>query len=166
MKTALLSSLLLLGALFVAARLGLFSGQPPQDLGVRDGRLKPPSPTRNSVSSQAGLYPDHPQRAYADIAPLPVRGGDGRTALLKLSELLRGQPELRVVERHHDYLRAEARTRWLRFVDDLEFWLDPAQQVIHVRSASRLGREDFGVNRKRIEHIRAAWVAETGTAGD
>ncbi len=166
MKTALLSSLLLLGALFVAARLGLFSGQPPQDLGVRDGRLKPPSPTRNSVSSQAGLYPDHPQRAHADIAPLPVRGGDGRTALRRLGELLRGLPELRVVERHHDDLRAEARTPWLRFVDDLEFWFDPTQQVIHVRSASRLGREDFGVNRKRVERIRAAWLAATDTFDD
>ncbi len=166
MKTALLTSLLLFGALLVAARFGLFGGQPPQDLGVRDGRLKPPSPTRNSVSSQAGLYPDHPQRAYADIAPLPLRGGDGRTALLKLGELLRNQPELHFVEQRRDYLRVEARTRWLRFVDDLELWFDPAQQVIHVRSASRLGREDFGVNRERVERIRAAWLAATATSGD
>jgi uncharacterized protein (DUF1499 family) len=42
-------------------------------------------------------------------------------------------------------------------VDDLEFWLNPAQGVIEVRSASRLGREDFGTNRQRIERIRSAY---------
>ena len=64
-------------------------------------------------------------------------------------------PGARVVEDRADYLRVEFMTRWLRFVDDAEFWLDPASNVIHVRSASRLGRKDFGVNRARIEAIRA-----------
>lgn len=58
----------------VAAQVGLLSGQRPGDLGVKDGRLKPPSLTRNSVSSQAALMPDHPQRAYASIDPLPFKG--------------------------------------------------------------------------------------------
>jgi len=43
----------------------------------------------------------------------------------------------------------------LRFVDDVEFWFDPAANVVQVRSASRIGRKDFGVNRARIENIRA-----------
>ena len=42
----------------------------------------------------------------------------------------------------------------MRFVDDVEFWADPASGVVHVRSASRVGRKDFGVNRARIEAIR------------
>ncbi|MEO5655608.1 MAG: DUF1499 domain-containing protein, partial [Nitrosospira sp.] len=54
----------------LAGQLGLLKGTQPTDLGVHDGRLKPPSKTPNSVSSQASLYPDHPQRAYAEIAPL------------------------------------------------------------------------------------------------
>ena len=53
---------------------------------------------------------------------------------------------------------AQARTRWLGFVDDLEFWSNPAAQAIEMRSASRLGREDLGVNRQRIEAIRAAYL--------
>ncbi|WP_234414081.1 DUF1499 domain-containing protein [Ideonella sp. A 288] len=47
----------------------------------------------------------------------------------------------------------------LRFVDDAEFWVDPAAGVVQVRSASRLGRKDLGVNRDRIETIRARWRA-------
>jgi hypothetical protein len=56
-----------------------------------------------------------------------------------------------------DYLGVEFITRWLRFVDDSEFWLDPANNAIQVRSSSRLGSRDFGVNRARIEAIRARW---------
>jgi uncharacterized protein (DUF1499 family) len=56
-----------------------------------------------------------------------------------------------------DYLHAEFTTRWLRFVDDVEFVVAPAERVIHVRSASRVGREDLGTNRRRVEAIRAAW---------
>ena len=43
----------------------------------------------------------------------------------------------------------------MKFVDDTEFWYDPAAQVVQVRSASRVGRRDFGVNRARVESIRA-----------
>jgi uncharacterized protein (DUF1499 family) len=43
----------------------------------------------------------------------------------------------------------------LRFVDDVEFLLVPAERVIHVRSASRVGYSDLGTNRKRVEALRA-----------
>ena len=65
----------------LAAQLGAFSGQAPANLGVRDGRLKPPSKTPNSVSSQADLWAQHPMQDYARIAPLAVQGqraGDPR----------------------------------------------------------------------------------------
>ncbi len=61
-------------------------------------------------------------------------------------------PGASVIEEKPGYLYAEFRTRLLRFVDDVEFLL--GEGVIHVRSASRLGRRDFGVNRKRIESLR------------
>jgi hypothetical protein len=64
----------LLVMLWVAGQLGLLRGRPPATLGVRDGRLAPPSKTPNSVSSQASLYPDHPQHDYAGIAPLAYTG--------------------------------------------------------------------------------------------
>lgn len=54
------------------------------------------------------------------------------------------------------YLHAEARTRLLRFVDDVEFHLRPADGEIAMRSASRLGYSDLGANRRRLERLRAA----------
>jgi len=64
-------------------------------------------------------------------------------------------PGARVVTKQSDYLYVQFSTRLMRFVDDAEFWFDPASGLVQVRSASRLGRKDFGVNRARIEAIRA-----------
>jgi uncharacterized protein (DUF1499 family) len=60
-----------------------------------------------------------------------------------------------VIKAERNYLYAEYRTRLLRYVDDVELYYDERQGVVHVRSASRLGRRDFGVNRKRVEALRS-----------
>lgn len=159
MKNLLLVLIGVVAAVLAGARLGLLNGQRPADLGVTNGRLKPPSLTRNSVSSQARLYPDHPQRAYAAVEPLPLRDRSAAASLQTLAAVLQAMPGVTVVEQRPDYLYAQAQTRWLRFVDDVEFWADPAAGVVEVRSASRLGREDFGVNRARIDAVRAAYLA-------
>lgn len=160
MKTAIyvIAAILVLAAL--AIQLGALRGKRPADLGVNNGRLKAPSLTPNSVSSQASLYPDHPQRTYAEIRPLPLKHASGTTSVEALASMLAAMPGIRIVEQRADYLRAEAETRWMKFTDDLEFWIDPSRKVIELRSASRLGRKDFGVNRERIEAIRAAWLAQ------
>ncbi len=144
--------------LVVAGQLGWLQGTPPTDLGVREGRLKPPSNTPNSVSSQAVLYADHPQRHYADIGPLPVQG-DGPATLARIKTIVAGMHGARVVSSEPDYLYAQFTTPLLKFVDDVEFWFDPAAKVIHVRSASRIGRGDLGENRRRIEAVRIALPA-------
>lgn len=145
----------LLALLTVAAgQLGWLQGTPPGDLGVREGRLKPPSMTENSVSSQAALYPEHPLRGYAAIAPLPVKG-DGPATLARIKAVVESMAGARVVKSDPDYLYVQFTTPLMKFVDDAEFWFDPANNVIQVRSASRVGRKDFGVNRKRIEAVRA-----------
>lgn len=154
LKSVLFMLVLLAVLLALAAQLGLLRGRMPGDLGVRDGRLKPPSMSPNSVSSQAGLYPDHPQRAYAQIAPLPVHGSGPQT-LERLRRIVESMEGARVVKADSGYLYVQFTTRMLKFVDDAEFWFDPRSNVIQVRSASRLGRSDFGVNRARIEAIRA-----------
>lgn len=146
--------LLLLGA----ARLGLFSGSAPANLGLREGLFKPPSKNPNSVSSQAKLWPDHPQRSDAAIAPLTLKG-DGPATLAQLAQIIESMPGARIVERRADYLYVQFTSKWLRFVDDVEFWFDPTAAVVQVRSASRVGRKDFGVNRARIEAIRAGLAA-------
>jgi len=146
----------LLALLAVAAgQLGWLRGTPPTDLGVHDGRLKPPSLTENSVTSQAALYPDHPQRNYSDIAPLAVKGS-GPATLARIKTVVEGMDGATVVKSESDYLYAQFTTKLMKFVDDVEFWFDPANNVIQIRSASRVGSKDFGVNRKRIELVRAA----------
>jgi uncharacterized protein (DUF1499 family) len=143
-----------LGVLAVAAgQMGFLQGHAPADLGVNGGRLKRPSGTPNSVTSQADVFAGHPMIDYARIAPLPASGG-AQASIARLRSVIEGLPGASVVEQRDDYLYARFETRLLRFVDDAEFWYDPASQAIQVRSASRLGRKDFGVNRARVEAIR------------
>jgi len=156
-----LLALVVAAALVVlAGQLGLLAGQAPS-LGVRDGRLKPPSRTPNSVSSQAQLYPDHPQKAYAAIAPLSFKG-DPAKAMTTLAQVLAARPDCELKQQTPDYLYATCRTQLLRFTDDLEFALDAPAGVIQLRSSSRLGHGDRGVNRARMEAIRARFAQNQG----
>ena len=137
-----------------AGQFGLFKGRPPTEPGLREGKLKPPSRTQNSVSSQAALWPEGEYAVeYAKIEPIAFTQ-DSALAMNRLRDVLAGWPGARIVENNPEYLSVQFETRWLRFVDDAEFLLDPSARVIHVRSASRLGRKDFGANRQRIEAIR------------
>lgn len=150
-----LAALVLLAALAVlAGQMGWLQGRAPDDLGLREGRFKPPSATDNSVSSQAGLWPGHPRREAAAIAPLALVG-DGPATLQRLHTVVTALPGARVVTFEGDYLRVEFTTPLMKYTDDTEFWVDRAAGVIQFRSASRLGRSDLGTNRKRIELIRA-----------
>ena len=145
-------------ALLVAGQMGMLRGQAPTDLGLKNGQLKPPANNPNSVSSQASLHPNHPFRAYADIAPLTYTG-DGAAAFARAVAIVKATPGTIVVEEKPGYLYTQCQTRWLKFTDDLELALDESARVIHVRSASRLGKSDLGVNRARVEAIRTAMAA-------
>ena len=151
--------IILIVVVSLAAQFGLLSGKQPNNLGVTSERLKPPSQTRNSVSSQAHLYTDHVQMQYASIEPLPFKNNNAAASVQALLTVLKSMPGVTIVDAKPDYIYAQARTKVLKFVDDVEFWVNPAKGVIEVRSASRLGREDFGVNRARVEAIRAAYAA-------
>lgn len=132
-------------------------GARPGHLGVRDGRLAACPSTPNCVASQAD---DEVHR----VAPLPFAGSPDE-ALARLAAIVRSLPRTTIVAQRDGYLQAEFTSLLFRFVDDVEFLADPAAGVIHVRSASRIGRSDMGVNRKRIELIRQHWnVSDTGTS--
>ncbi|MEP6971708.1 MAG: DUF1499 domain-containing protein [Betaproteobacteria bacterium] len=153
LKRILIAVMVLALALIGAGQSGLLAGSQPASLGVHDGRLAPPAMTPNSVSSQADLYPGHPQREHARIAPLAY-SGDRAAAMARLVDVIRHMDGAHVVSEKPDYLYAQFQTRWLGFVDDVEFWQDPVAGAIQVRSASRLGKSDLGENRRRIEEIR------------
>ena len=133
--------------------MGLFAGKRPDSLGVAAGRLAPCKPTPNCVSSQADRGD-----AVHYLAPLPG-GSEPHEAFAALKRIVRETPRVTIVRDEADYLYAEYRSRLLGFVDDVEFSLDRRGGVIHFRSASRLGRGDLGVNRARIEDIRARLAA-------
>jgi uncharacterized protein (DUF1499 family) len=127
--------------------MGLLSGKRPTDLGVRDGKLKPAPSSPNCVSSQA---PD----STHSIPPLTYKTTP-EAALKAIAEIVRATPRTRIVSQTNDYLYAEYESALLGFVDDVEFWLPSGLKIVHVRSASRVGHSDFGVNRKRIEDVRS-----------
>ena len=132
-------------ALFACtAVLSACSGTAPGNLGVQDGHLTGCPPSPNCVSSQAR---DSEHR----IAPLPLQGDPANTRSRLLS-LLAQAPRVAVVTQDAHYLRAEFTSQVMRFVDDVEFLIGP--EAVEVRSASRLGHSDLGVNRERIEGLR------------
>ena len=119
-----------------------FSGTRPNDLGVNDGKLKPCPGTPNCVSSQS-------DKAQEKIAPLPA------VPIAKVKEIVESMERTTIVTETDNYLYAEFKSKLMGYVDDVEFYLEPTENVIHVRSASRLGKSDLGVNRARVEEIRA-----------
>jgi uncharacterized protein (DUF1499 family) len=92
------------------------------------------------------------------MEPIPYTGPLA-AARARLLQILRDYPRTRIVAKEPAYLKAECRSAIFHFVDDVEFVLDDGAKRIDFRSASRLGRKDFGVNRKRMEEIRAAFLA-------
>lgn len=87
------------------------------------------------------------------IEPLAI-GDDTDLAWQALRKTLLDDPTISVITSTPRYIRAEAKTRLLRFTDDVEFLLDPEAGVIHMRSASRIGFSDLGKNRRRLEALR------------
>lgn len=133
-----------------------FAGRPPRSLGLHDGGLGACPNSPNCVSSEAGDSAHH-------VDALRLRG-EAAAAWQKLVQDVGEQPRTRIVTRRDDYLHAECSSPLLGFVDDLELQLIPANGSVAVRSASRLGYSDLGVNRKRVDdlrsRLRAAGVVE------
>ena len=138
-------------ALHLATSTGdtMFSGKRPDYLGVKDGKLPRCKRSPNCVSSQADASDTEHY-----IAPIRFKGStvDAMAAVRKAIE---GIERATVLRHDANYLYAEFRSKLMGFVDDVEFTHDDKVGVIHVRSASRLGRKDFGVNRTRVEALRA-----------
>ena len=113
--------------------------------------------------------PDSPNCVATDAAdqghaiePLPLADSQQQTIEL-LTAAVGALPGSRSVLTKENYLHFEVRSPWLGFVDDVEFLIDPEHNVVQVRSASRVGRTDFGVNRKRMEEIRRRYEAALRT---
>lgn len=116
------------------------------------GRLRPCPPTPNCVSTEVCA----PGQA---MIPIPF-GGTAVEAQAAARRALLAEPRTRIVADEPGYLRAESRSLVFRFVDDVEIVVDDAERVLRFRSASRVGRRDFGVNRARMQRIAARMRAD------
>lgn len=146
-------SLLLVAACVLGALIALtgepqlLAGTRPTNLGVHSGQLAPCPSTPNCVNSQSS-------DATHKVEPLTYNSSP-QEAMANLKTALQSFKRAKVITETENYLYTEFTIPVVGFVDDVEFLLDEDAKVIHVRSASRLGESDLGVNRRRIETLRA-----------
>ncbi len=122
----------------------------PRSVGITDGALSEVPRSPNGVSSQTDVTGKR-------VDPLPFQGSveETRQALLAAAESF-GTYRLKTDE--GTYLHLVFITPVMRFRDDVEFLLDEEAQVVHLRSASRVGHSDMGLNRRRYEAIRQHYL--------
>ena len=135
---------------FVA--MGFLSRKAPE-LGVAEGRLKDCPDSPNCVNSFA-------EDELHASSPFNSAPGQTEQLLADLTATIEQMPRTRLIEESENYRRFECRSQIFRFVDDLELLAVPEQNIVHVRSASRVGHSDLNVNRDRVESIRRAMNAK------
>lgn len=119
-----------------------FTGERPSNLGVKDGKLAACPGSPNCVNSQS-------DDAQSKIEPLPA------VSIAEIKKVVESMERTTIIEEKDNYLYAEFKSKLMGYVDDVEFYLDSDANVVQVRSASRLGKSDLGVNRQRVEEIRS-----------
>ena len=132
------------------------AGARPENLGLSDaGRLAPCPASPNCVSSDA-TDEEH------GIAPLAL-GPEVEARWAEVVAAVSALPGAEIREERDGYLHAECRSRLFGFVDDLELHARPEEGIVSVRSASRVGHGDMGVNRARVETLRERLGGATPT---
>jgi len=122
------------------------AGKRPSSVGLTDDRLFPCPKSPNCVSSMSEDEAHH-------IEPFTYPS-EKQKALEALLRVISDQARATIIEQSDHYLHVEFKSKYLRFVDDVEFYLPNNEPIIHIRSASRVGHSDLGVNRKRMNHVR------------
>ena len=117
------------------------AGDTPENLGVYENKLAPCPNSPNCVSSFDTNAPHLIKPIKADLE--------------KIERTLASLNNANIVDRSDNYIRAEFKSRFMGYVDDVEFLYDELKNISHVRSASRVGYTDLGVNRRRVEKIRS-----------
>jgi uncharacterized protein (DUF1499 family) len=117
-------------------------------LGINNGHLSACPASNNCVVSQ-----NADDKHAIDAIAYHVDRNAAKETLLKVLTVV---PRTQVIEQTDNYIHALSKSRIFQFIDDVEFYFPADESVIHVRSASRVGESDLGVNRRRIEQIRLA----------
>lgn len=148
----MMREMMLIGVMGLALAMVGCGGKMPDDLGPQDGALGPCPDSPNCVSSSVDASDEQ-----HSIAAFAIEG-DTEAAWNALIAAVEAMPRTEIVTRGGDYLYAIQTSSLMRYNDDFEFLLVGRKALIHVRSASRVGHGDMGVNRDRIEGVRATLV--------
>ena len=143
---ALKQKTIICGGIIILLEISSCSGIRPEKLGLKNNLLAPCPGSPNCVLSQQSDSKYRIQPLAFD-GPLDVRKE-------RLNQVILSLENARIITQNVNYWHIEFTSRWMSFVDDVEFYFMEEEELIHVRSASRLGYYDFGVNRKRVEEIR------------
>lgn len=128
------------------------SGTVPSNIGPMDGRLSDCPKSPNCISSGA-----NDKKHF--IAPLQYSDSFSQ-AYSRLIFAVKSISGSQIIVKEENYIHAGFTSRVFRFVDDAEFLFDEKEKKIHIRSASRKGYSDLGVNRKRMEKIRRIFASQ------
>ncbi|MFT5062979.1 MAG: hypothetical protein ACI91G_000340 [Gammaproteobacteria bacterium] len=128
----------------------------PSNTGTELGRLQPCPSAPHCVSSDSYAVEE---KTSAYIKPFELEGLP-HVAWEATRTLIEASERTSIVQQRPGYLHAEVVSPWKFYTDDLELRLDQSQRVIHVRSSSRIGYYDFGVNRDRVERLRSELLAK------
>jgi uncharacterized protein (DUF1499 family) len=114
-------------------------------IGITEGKFHPCPKSPNCVSTQS-----IDKRKKMDPIKYSTSLEEAKSKILRIIKTFK---RTRIKTESNSYIHIEFRTAVFRFVDDVEFYFDDSEKIIHFRSAARLGYSDLGVNRKRMENI-------------
>ncbi|GEN53062.1 DUF1499 domain-containing protein [Halobacillus faecis] len=112
-------------------------------IGVKNGRLSDCPKSPNCVSTQT----EQEEKKMTALA----FSKDLETTKSVIKEVLSEMERTAVETENENYIHAVVESKWMKFKDDVEFYFDQEEEVVHFRSASRVGYSDFGVNKKRMK---------------
>ena len=147
--------------LVVAVTLTSCAGTPvPDEVGLRtDGSIPAPAPPPSSPNCVSS-YVDAAEDSEHGIEPINRGELSAEEAQAAIRSIIEWEERTDILADVPGYLHAVQYTAMWKFPDDVEFWFPVSNSEIHFRSAARLGASDLGVNRKRMERIRAAFAVK------
>ncbi|MFT5223122.1 MAG: hypothetical protein ACI867_001432 [Glaciecola sp.] len=135
-----------------AGQLWARTAREPDDIGLLDERLRPCVSFENCVTSDGAA-------GEGNIDPLKCGILLGQPLFQAVRDALLTLPRTGVVTETDTYLHAVVRSAFFGFQDDVELRLAGNNESVHIRSESRLGQGDLGVNAARVEDLRATLTA-------
>jgi uncharacterized protein (DUF1499 family) len=153
-RKKIMTTIVIVIAVFIAANFGRIYYQNSQasELGVENGQLAPVSSKPNNVSTQA-------EDEAKKVTPLPMKASIAAT-MEAIKQAVNQYGGATIQSESETYLYVIFTTSLMKYHDDVEFWIDEVNGVVHFRSASRAGYSDMGLNRKRYDALAAIYAAQ------